>query len=451
MKRHYSMCARLIAVVSFACVLPPAVHAAEFHVVDLRRVYGMSADGSTIVGEGQDYKAAYWTRAEGPVSLQWFGSLNAANDDGSILGGSIQLPGEQPDNIPIIWRPNASAGNQFLRLETPEGAFNASPQDMSADGSRLVGLAASFGEPFGKTGVIVWSKDGTIETLPPPVDATRMFQPTISDDGNRIVSSVVTDIPGGSPPWLFEAAWHDNSGEWNKIDEGAFTQATNVSGDGRSLISIQGRWTSATGVMALEPPVGGTTFAPLSASFDGAVVVGYDSTGDDSSRRPVIWDELHGARWLDEVLLQDYGLSNLMGLPGCTASEISADGTVISGSYSGDQPGEAQGWAVYLDKPILAAGDTNGDGQVDLGDFGTLKANFGIGNSRAQGDLNFDRHVDLADFGILKSSFGQGVANAAVPEPAAVTLALVAAILFVAASARRPRMPLSARTLGSAT
>ncbi len=51
-------------------------------------------------------------------------------------------------------------------------------------------------------------------------------------------------------------------------------------------------------------------------------------------------------------------------------------------------------------------GDANGDGHVDLTDFGLLKANFGAGSTRPQGDFNGDQKVDLTDFGILKQNFG---------------------------------------------
>jgi len=49
-------------------------------------------------------------------------------------------------------------------------------------------------------------------------------------------------------------------------------------------------------------------------------------------------------------------------------------------------------------------GDADGDGDVDLADFGLLKQHFGTTSS--EGDFNGDGKVDLADFGILKAHFG---------------------------------------------
>jgi len=72
-------------------------------------------------------------------------------------------------------------------------------------------------------------------------------------------------------------------------------------------------------------------------------------------------------------------------------------------------------------KSLLVPGDVNGDGKVDLTDFGLLKANFGSGDTRAEGDLDGSGAVDLTDFGILKANFGStgAVAQAAALAPLA--------------------------------
>ncbi|MEM7807140.1 MAG: dockerin type I domain-containing protein [Planctomycetota bacterium] len=56
----------------------------------------------------------------------------------------------------------------------------------------------------------------------------------------------------------------------------------------------------------------------------------------------------------------------------------------------------------------LLPGDANGDGTVNLADFGILRANFGTTGTAlfSQGDFNNDGNVDLADFGILRANFG---------------------------------------------
>lgn len=84
------------------------------------------------------------------------------------------------------------------------------------------------------------------------------------------------------------------------------------------------------------------------------------------------------------------------------------------------------------------AGDVNGDGKVDLTDFGVLKESFGLTPAhRGQGDLNGDQKVDLTDFGILKANFGrQGLLKAKATNPTQAELAWQAAVDWALASDR---------------
>jgi hypothetical protein len=86
--------------------------------------------------------------------------------------------------------------------------------------------------------------------------------------------------------------------------------------------------------------------------------------------------------------------------------------------------------------PLPLPGDANGDHNVDLSDFGILKANFAIGTRRAEGDVNGDGQVDLNDFGILKDNFGR---SAAAPEPSSWLMVLAGAASVYCAFFRRWR------------
>ena len=80
-----------------------------------------------------------------------------------------------------------------------------------------------------------------------------------------------------------------------------------------------------------------------------------------------------------------------------------------------------------------AEGDFNGDGVVDLLDLDILGANFGTvgGGTVATGDFNGDGNVDLLDLDILGANFG-AMASAAVPEPTAAVLAMLAGVAVLA-------------------
>jgi len=86
-----------------------------------------------------------------------------------------------------------------------------------------------------------------------------------------------------------------------------------------------------------------------------------------------------------------------------------------------------------LDAPYVDTnGDANRDGQVDLNDFGILKASFGESvGYRMVADFDGNFEVDMGDFGVLKNNFGWK-AGAAVPEPSSSLLAWSALGLGIA-------------------
>ena len=95
-------------------------------------------------------------------------------------------------------------------------------------------------------------------------------------------------------------------------------------------------------------------------------------------------------------------------------------------------------------------GDANLDGQVNLGDFNRLAANFGASNSFwHRGDFNYDGNVNLSDFNLLAANFGLSAAGpevtpqdwarlgAAIPEPAGIALVGAGAVALLPRRRRR--------------
>ncbi|MCK4624622.1 MAG: PEP-CTERM sorting domain-containing protein [Phycisphaerae bacterium] len=75
-------------------------------------------------------------------------------------------------------------------------------------------------------------------------------------------------------------------------------------------------------------------------------------------------------------------------------------------------------------------GDGDMDGDVDLSDFFTLKANFGTGNCWAEGDFDGNGDVELSDFFILKVNYGSS-SSKTIPEPASASLLLLGAVAML--------------------
>jgi len=103
-----------------------------------------------------------------------------------------------------------------------------------------------------------------------------------------------------------------------------------------------------------------------------------------------------------------------------------------SGRWHDNYEGTNAGFLVEFE-PLL--GDADGDGEVSLADFGTVKRNFGRFGSFQQGDFNGDWTIDLNDFALLKQNFGQAAVPA--PEPSAGLLAAIAVASLACLRGRR--------------
>ena len=83
---------------------------------------------------------------------------------------------------------------------------------------------------------------------------------------------------------------------------------------------------------------------------DGSIIVGQGN--GPSSTRAVIWDEIHGIRELEQVLVNDFGM-DLTGWRLDRAVGISDDGLTIAGQ--GTNPdGLTEAWIAIIPEPSTA-------------------------------------------------------------------------------------------------
>jgi hypothetical protein len=226
------------------------------------------------------------------------------------------------------------------------------------------------------------------------------FKGNPANDGSFLISELPDFVPIGGGADIFPREAEFDLGTLT-YDDAALT------GVGAETAAITGYTVDVSKNIADDDALFSTGYATTlanvagSLSFDGGQLVGITLTSDITFTYeigPLAYDgafSITGNRFellVDELISTDQG----------------------DFRYAWDSGGT-------IDQVLsLLAGDANGDGQVNLDDFGILKENFGTGTSRGQGDFNSDGKVDLTDFGILKDNFGSAVA---VPEPASWLLA----------------------------
>ncbi|NWG18560.1 MAG: carboxypeptidase regulatory-like domain-containing protein [Chloroflexi bacterium] len=112
-----------------------------------------------------------------------------------------------------------------------------------------------------------------------------------------------------------------------------------------------------------------------------------------------------GGSVLAEVMTGENGAYSFTDVPaGAYTIQMSAPGHLL---WQQSALVEADGQVLELGQAMLAAGDTNGDGVVDLTDAGLVGANFGANVPPAPNtaDLNADALVDIRDLTLIGANF----------------------------------------------
>jgi probable HAF family extracellular repeat protein len=269
--------------------------------------YGTSADGSVIVGYGYApvagaRRAFRWTQATGMVSLGGSRRSNATgvSADGTVITGSVNSLPPFPEGNAQAFRWTDATGMVDLGFINATGADFSEGNDISADGTVVVGWSA--------TQAFRWTQATDLVALPGLGGTGLDIARAVSGDGLVIVGSA------DSPSSVVEEAF---------------------------------RWTQATGTVGLGDLPGGIySSAARATSADGSVVVGSSSTGTPSAA--FIWDADHGMRNLQDLLVNSYGLaSSLAGWSLTSATAISGNGRIIAGN--GISPnGQPEAWIASL-------------------------------------------------------------------------------------------------------
>lgn len=342
--------------------LVPAAHAQSFQGIgDLAgglfesASYGVSADGSTVVGYSQSAagtEAVRW-RETGLISL---GDLVGGPVESSAVGanydGSILVGGGRDATVQRAVRWDGAV----LSLLPQAGghAGYASCLGISSNGRTLTGFNSNGTSSSYTSIVAVRIDDGVLTPLPyaSTNDSACYGQP--SEDG-RVVSgrvrlggsgyqacywtdavrTMLPQLPGG-PSFSFCYAI---SGDGSVQVGGSCSLASPTFGLGESC-----RWKNGVAQSLGALPGAAKQGVARSCNRDGSIVVG--EAMSTAGLRAYIWDATNGMRELGAVLASDYGL-NLAGWTLTSANAITPDGRVVVGV--GINPsGHKEGWIARL-------------------------------------------------------------------------------------------------------
>lgn len=203
---------------------------------------------------------------------------------------------------------------------TPLGLFDGTgsrAQDVSADGSVVVGIAYSGNGPFS---VFRWTSQGT-ELRPSSVETAA-----VSADGSIVVGAFPSPNGQEAFRWTiggsFQGLGDLAGGEFRSAAVDVSADGNVVVGGGFTAVGVEAfRWTQPTGLVALGDFAGGETVSFATAvSGEGTVVAGY-GTGPDSDRQAFRWTSATGM----------VGLGRLPNAVRSEAHAVSADGSVVVG------------------------------------------------------------------------------------------------------------------------
>ena len=267
----------------------------------------VSRDGSVIVGcwskrdrsspSGWTRKAFMWTEAGGAVPVPGMSEFPVGNHASDVSADGSVIVGYAYSGRALLW----SEATGLVDLGDLDGYEWSSAYAVSADGATVAGYSSAGNQP---REVWRWTAQEGFRGLGDLPGGIHLSKPgTISADGSTIVG-------------------------WSESANGAEAF----------------RWTAEEGMVGLGslPAQKFQSFA-RGVSADGSIVVGQTWAG------AFIWDQAHGMRKLQDVLVNDYGL-DLEGWTLISANDISDDGMVIVGGGRNPQ-GKSEPWVAVMPEP----------------------------------------------------------------------------------------------------
>ncbi len=353
---------RLLALMAAGLVAPAALaQVPSFTLVGMApgtaasRVYGLSADGRTAAGYSQEetsgtthYPGFRWSADSGRndfgVGLAPFLTLGyGISGDGTTIVGGAQNT-ELSGSTAFRW--TESGG--FVSMGLLAGSSQSVARDASHNGSVIVGTASNG--PGSGTQAFRWTESGGMQGLGGGTEALA-----VSGDGNTVVGIL------GTGPQAFYWTQAQGMQMLPMLDATGSSRATGVNSNGSIIVGRSGVGGGRATMWINGVPTdlsGGVTSAvlsPGSVSDNGSVVAGQLNLGSGGLFAGV-WTQQTGMTKLSDFLTAN-GVTIPAGLNLFTCTAISADGMTFAGYTRAtvDNP-QVQGFIATIPTPgTLAA------------------------------------------------------------------------------------------------
>lgn len=367
-----------------------------------------------VLWSGDNYSVS--TPVTPAASQQPWAYFMGLNQDGQMGTGltNISIGPELNDVLAVPFRWSSTDGLQPLTQETGQG------HDITPDGQIIVG---QWDDPNSEAAVDAfrWTKAQGMQTLArlPGALAAGTVQTAYatSADGQVLVGRAVN---GDATPISVAYAWTEALGSvplellpnaTAAVPAIARSTAWGINSDGTMIVgeardsqtgrnAALWRFDRTTGTSTIvnlgdlpgapaSNPTGLSSGSAREISDDGKVIVGIGQSA--AGNEAFIWKEGEGMFSLRSYLIDRLGFTNLADWSLSAVTDLSRDGTSITGY--GSVNGATQAFVAVI--PRSVAGDFNGNGQLDALDLDLMSEAMNLYDGRF--DLNQDSKVDISD------------------------------------------------------
>ncbi|GBC92238.1 hypothetical protein HRbin15_00703 [bacterium HR15] len=377
--------------------------------------YGISADGSTVVGFSWDadppgalMRAVRWTSVNG-WQPQDLGSLAGPGRNSRAKGASANgqvIVGDSAGTSGYMFRAfRWTSGTGMQDLGSLGGAGDSWGEAVSANGSVVVGAATIDG---GGYHAFRWTASSGMQDLG-TLGGRTSWAYGISADGSIIVG------------WAENASGQTRAFRWTALTGmqdlgvlpgGSYSSAWGISANGQVVVgtvnNAEGkyracRWTASTGLQELGILPGFDDSDAFAASGDGAVIGGKVRIRATNSWRAVRWTAQTGMRNLNRIYADLLANGSIL----YSVFGVSQDGRYLVGVGYNASTGREEAFLLE-DARLCPPPDPDVDGNGCVDDADLLQVLFAFGQSSTPLDINCDGTVDDADLLLVLFNFGSG-------------------------------------------